>query len=129
MAAKRGTRRRYVEGCRCDDCRESNRVYARDLRQHHADGDPVRPASVVAVSAMPEERTGPGPVESGVEAEISGLAAKARPGLAQAALALARIWITPRRSISSRPRRRCWPRCSTSCVRPRRRVVAAGWQW
>ena len=45
---------------------------------------------------MPEERTGPGPVESGVEAEISGLAAKARPGRAQAALALARILDNPK---------------------------------
>jgi len=34
---------------------------------------------------------GPGPVESGVQAEISGPAAEARPGLAQMALAMARI--------------------------------------
>ena len=34
---------------------------------------------------------GPGPVESGVQAEIGGSAAEARPGLAQMALAMARI--------------------------------------
>jgi hypothetical protein len=38
----------------------------------------------------------PGPVESGVTAEIDGLAAQARPGLAQAALALARVLDNPR---------------------------------
>jgi hypothetical protein len=29
MAAKHGTRRRYVEGCRCEDCTEANRLYFR----------------------------------------------------------------------------------------------------
>ena len=28
-AAEHGTRSRYVRGCRCDDCREANRTYAR----------------------------------------------------------------------------------------------------
>jgi hypothetical protein len=37
-----------------------------------------------------------GPVESGVTAEISGLAAEARPGLAQAALAMARVLGNPK---------------------------------
>ncbi|MGO8963739.1 hypothetical protein [Mycobacterium sp.] len=42
---------------------------------------------------MPAAR---GPVESGVAAEISDLAAEVRPGLAQAALALARILDNPK---------------------------------
>jgi hypothetical protein len=37
-----------------------------------------------------------GPVESGVQDEIGGLAAQARPGLVQAALAMARILDNPR---------------------------------
>jgi hypothetical protein len=93
MAAKHGTRRRYVEGCRCDDCRTANRVYARNLRQRHADGEPARPASDVAVSGEPSE---PGPGERGVQAEISGPGAQARPGLAQSALALARVMDSPK---------------------------------
>jgi hypothetical protein len=40
---------------------------------------------------LPDPQLGPGPVELGVTAEISDLAADARPGLAQAALAMARI--------------------------------------
>ncbi|MGB9308150.1 MAG: hypothetical protein WCB92_32040, partial [Mycobacterium sp.] len=43
----------------------------------------------------------PGPVESGVEEEIAGLA-EARPGLAQAALAMARVLDGPR-AVSSQP--------------------------
>lgn len=46
--------------------------------------------------------TGPGPVESGVEAEIGGLASEARPGLAQAALALARIMDNPK-AVNQQP--------------------------
>lgn len=44
----------------------------------------------------------PGPVESGVTAEIGGLAAEARPGLAQAALALARIMDNPK-AVNQQP--------------------------
>ncbi|HSS23876.1 MAG TPA: hypothetical protein VLL82_05625 [Mycobacterium sp.] len=47
----------------------------------------------------PSER---GPVESGVAAEISDLAAEIRPGLAQAALALARILDNPR-AVNQQP--------------------------
>ena len=44
---------------------------------------------------------GPGPVESGVQEEIQGLASEARPGLAQAALALARVLDNPKAASSS----------------------------
>lgn len=43
-----------------------------------------------------------GPVESGVEAEISGLAAEVRAGLAATALALARIMDNPR-AVNQKP--------------------------
>ena len=41
------------------------------------------------------ESDGPGPVEAAVQKEISGLAAEVRPGLAQAAIAMARILDNP----------------------------------
>jgi hypothetical protein len=44
----------------------------------------------------------PGPVEIGVSEEIDGLAAQARPGLAQAALALARILDNPK-AVNQQP--------------------------
>jgi hypothetical protein len=43
----------------------------------------------------------PGPVEAGVEAEIAGLA-EARPGLAQIALAMARLLDNPR-AVATQP--------------------------
>jgi hypothetical protein len=54
-----------------------------------------RPTSVVVVPPVVES-DGPGPVEVGVQEEISGSAAEARPGLAQAALAMARILDNPK---------------------------------
>jgi hypothetical protein len=51
----------------------------------------------MALPAVAEPVSGPGRVEAAVEAEIAGLAqAEARPGLAQTALALARILDSPR---------------------------------
>jgi hypothetical protein len=102
MAAKHGTRRRYVEGCRCDECAEAQREYQRDYRARRANGLPT-------VSQLPRpwntdpdpELSGPGRVEAGVEAEIAGLT-EARPGLVQAALALARVMDNPR-AVSSHP--------------------------
>lgn len=44
----------------------------------------------------------PGPVESGVQAEISDLAAEARPGIAQVALALGRLMDNPR-AVNQQP--------------------------
>ena len=45
---------------------------------------------------VPLSPPGPGRVESGVAVEIDGLASQARPGLAQAALAVARVLDNPR---------------------------------
>jgi hypothetical protein len=92
-AARHGTRHRYVDGCRCDDCKAGNREYERDRRQRHASGEVPRRAVVQPVSQL----RGPGPVEAGVLSELDGLSqAEARPGLAQVALALARIMDNPR---------------------------------
>jgi hypothetical protein len=95
IAARHGTRRRYVDGCRCEDCTEANRLYFRHRRA--AAGDASPPA---AVDSLPAAGT-PGPVESGVQAEIAGLS-EDRPGLAQVALALARI-LDNQRAVSSQP--------------------------
>jgi choline dehydrogenase-like flavoprotein len=128
MAAKHGTRRRYNEGCRCDDCAEANHLYARDSRQRHADGDPIGLSGVVPLSPpVTHQSFGPGLVERAILTEIQGPDAVAR-GLAQAALAIARVIDNPRRSASTRPRRGNWPCCWTGCTRPRRAVAAAAWR-
>lgn len=97
MAARHGTRRRYTEGCRCDECRDAQRLYQQRYRERRANGDVAQ-----LPQPIPEGDSPPGPVESGVTAEIDGLAAQARPGLAQAALALARILDNPK-AISQQP--------------------------
>jgi len=89
MAAKHGTRRRYIEGCRCEGCTEANRLYFRE-RRAGVRGSQLR---VQPVADLPP--VNPGPVESGVTAEIAGLT-EARPGLGQMALALARIMDDPK---------------------------------
>jgi len=102
-AAKHGTRRRYNEGCRCEDCTADNTACHQEYRQRLIGAEPANPSSVVTVSSP----VTPGPVEAGVEAEIAELA-DARPGLAAAALALARILDNPR-AVSSQPAApRCW---------------------
>lgn len=85
--ARHGTRRCYINGCRCGDCTESNRAYFRQRRASQMGAD--LPAS------------DPGPVQSGVKAEIAEVA-ESRPGLAAAALALARILDNPK-AVSSQP--------------------------
>jgi hypothetical protein len=93
MTIRHGTRYRYTQGCRCDDCKNANTLYLRRRRERQLTGE-------VTQSESREANASPGPVESGVAAEIDGLAAQARPGLAQAALALARVLDNPR-AISS----------------------------
>lgn len=98
MAAKHGTRRCYVEGCRCDQCKEANTQWGRDYRARRSAGETGRAApSAPVLELVPPEPAGyPGPVEAGVLEELEGLSqAEERPGLAQAALALARIMDKP----------------------------------
>jgi hypothetical protein len=118
MAARHGTRHRYNDGCHCDDCTAANTAYQQRYRHR-----PTAVGEEVTRCFL----TGPGPVECGVEAEIAGLA-EPRPGLAQVALALARVMDNPR-SIRNPRLPRCWPRCWTRCTRGRRVVVGAAWRW
>lgn len=68
---------------RCDECAAANNAYQHEYRQRR-----VSPVVTPPLS-------GTGPVEAGVDLEIDGLAAQARPGLAQAALAVARVLDNP----------------------------------
>ena len=97
MTAKHGTANRYNQGCRCDDCRDSHRLRAADYRQRRVTGE------VQSVADMPQDvpPSGAGPVESAVQSELAGLTDE-RPGLAQAALALARV-LDNHRAVSSQP--------------------------
>ena len=100
MATRHGTRRGDNDGCRCDDGKAAQRRYQQRYRERRASATAqLRPDFLADLSTS--ER-GPGPVEAGVEAEISGLAAEARPGLAQAALALARILDNPK-AVNQQP--------------------------
>jgi hypothetical protein len=92
MAERHGTRRRYNEGCHCEDCTGANTAYQQRYRQRHT--------AVVPLS-VPVTSPSSGPVEVGVEAEIAGLA-ESRPGLAQIALALARIMDNPK-AVNQQP--------------------------
>jgi hypothetical protein len=117
MAARHGTRRGYNHGCRCDDCKDAQRLYQRRYRERRGNGL-TRPPSPVAVAVVqlpasgvpfgtpeaevqaatyPNGQLGPGPVEAAVKAELGGLAeAQSRPSLVQIALAMARILDSPR---------------------------------
>jgi hypothetical protein len=99
MGPRHGSRRRYNDGCRCDDCKAAEASYRASYRQRKANGDPIGPkGSVVQMSqATALDPVGPGPVEEAVRLEIADLTqAQARPGLAQTALALARIMDNPK---------------------------------
>jgi hypothetical protein len=99
MTIKHGTDRRYSGGCRRNECREAHKLKAREYRERKRRGL-TRPALLTAVMSM--ESSGPGPVELAVEAELAGLAAaQERPGLAQIALALARLLDGP--AVTSKP--------------------------
>ena len=91
MPANHGTRWRYETGCRCDDCRAAQASYQRRYRQRRANGE-TRPPVVVAELPQAEmcHVATFGPVEMAVTTELAELT-DARPGLAQAALALARL--------------------------------------
>lgn len=95
MAAKHGTAQGYRDGCRCDDCRRGMREYHADLRRRKAAGEPVGvPGKVVSLPSVSANRlpAGPGPVESAVLEEISGLQlTSVRPGLAAMAVSLAQL--------------------------------------
>lgn len=101
MAAKHGTPRCYRDGCRCDDCRAAIAAYQADYQRRKKSGEQIGPPGRVVSLPAPklanDTPSGPGPVEAAVQVEIEGLQQTLdRPGLAQTALAMARILDDPR---------------------------------
>ena len=96
-------RTRYTRGCRCDVCKAAQRDYQRN-RYRCRSGLPVKPEGPPPLIVASADGQGEaGPVESAVQAELHSLhAATDRPGLAQTALALARILDNPK-AVSSQP--------------------------
>jgi hypothetical protein len=89
MAVGHG-RERYRRGCRCDECKEAQRVYQRVYRERHALGL-TQPPPTAENSAVD-----PGPVELAVQSELATLvSAESRPALAAVALAMARLLDSP----------------------------------
>ncbi len=136
MAAKHWTANRYNQGCRCDSCKDPHRLRAADYRQRRAAGK-VRPlAAVVPPPAAgasgtkpPEDFVERGPVESGVEVEISGLAHAERLGLVQVSLALARIMDNPRAVNQQPAAAKVLAGLLDKVCAGSARVVAAIWRW
>lgn len=96
MALKCGTQTRYLKGCRCEQCKAAHRLYAQEYRQRKAGGVDTTARALVVVPKPRPTAALEGSVEAGVRAEIDGLAnTELRPGLAQAALALARLMDDP----------------------------------
>ena len=95
-------RTRYLAGCRCDRCRKAQSDYRNDLRRRSKSKQPTEraltsvPSPPKPPAPPPTEPTGPGRVEAAVLEEIDGLTtAQKRPGLVQAALAMARLLDSP----------------------------------
>ena len=59
MATKHGTRHRYNDGCRCEDCTAANAAYQQRWRKSRIGAEPTTPGVVVTVSSP----VTPGPVE------------------------------------------------------------------
>jgi hypothetical protein len=77
MKAKRhGTRAKYLDGCRCDECRHAQALYQKRYRERRANGI-TRPIVVAELpSGNSQESVSfetPGPVELDTAAELAGL--------------------------------------------------------
>jgi hypothetical protein len=111
----------YRHGCRCDQCKCAESAYQKDLRRRKAEavadfagtnrpelalvtGLQNRPLTCIngEFDASDGQQTPANSVVEAVQAEIDALGTVKRPGLAAAALALARILDNPR-AISSQP--------------------------
>jgi hypothetical protein len=109
MTAGQHNRTSYAHGCRCEQCRAAQATYLKDYRaRRRAAGAPLTVARqltrvVKHDSASPGAPEGAGSVVGAVCAELDGLpGAKARPGLAAAAVAMAAILDNPQ-AISTQP--------------------------
>lgn len=96
MAVKHGSRTRYNQGCRCDECKMAAREYDKRRRLARAAGK-LPAGTVTALPTAPSpDLAEPGRVESGVLAELAGLSTAAnRQGLVEIAIALARVLDSP----------------------------------
>lgn len=101
MAARHGTRARYKAACRCDACRAAQASYQARYRDRVVNGETRPRPSVVPPAGM--QVAGPGDVELATVAELAGLSAAAeQPGLAAAAVAMAKVLDHPR-ALSPKP--------------------------
>ncbi len=93
--ARHGTRTCYNDGCRCDKCKVAEANYQKK-RRHGADTTVVSlPGASADVVDNPEPKP-IGPVEAAAIEELADAPASLnRPGLYQAALAMARILDNP----------------------------------
>lgn len=116
-----GTRGRYKDGCRCDECKCAESGYQRELKQRKQAADtrggnsgvkqvrlaavPSNPATsgntAVHVYARASESAG-GTAEAAVREEISSLT-NPRPGLVAVAVEMARVLDDPRATTSKAP--------------------------
>ena len=104
MASEHGTKTRYNNGCRCDECKNASRKYdqQRRLRSKAIAAGGTAPTRIKTALLEPETDE-PGRVEAGVLAEIEGLStAESRQGLVEVAVALARVLDKPL-AISQHP--------------------------
>lgn len=102
-----GMRRTYKAGCRCDQCKQAESAYKRDLRRRHREavGEVVTgaaPSLSLVTGSGAEFLTSENTVTAAVSLEISGIGAHLRPGLAAAAIALARVLDNPK-AVSTQP--------------------------
>jgi hypothetical protein len=88
-------RRRYREGCRCDECKAAEAAYKRRYRERKLLGD-IAPAAEVGQQKASADRPDPGPVEAGVIEAIGGELAQLRPDLYAVAVSLAQLMDDPR---------------------------------
>lgn len=114
--ADHGTRKAYIGGCRCVECKSANSTYVRELKARKAGADVEaprrgRPPKFSVVSDFPQDRVSApasdlsahgdttesgGPATQAVLAELESLtSAGTRLGAAQAALAMARLLDNP----------------------------------
>ena len=90
-------RTRYTRGCRCDDCKAAEREYQRERYQRRRGLPDVRPEDPRQIMVSADGQGRAGLVEAAVQAELHASSAGTdRPGIAQIALALARILDTPK---------------------------------
>ena len=116
MAAAHGTRTRFNQGCRCDDCKQAERDYARARRQaknveKSGSGQKVSPIAVLntgrvdtpsATQSSPSGEPTYGRVETAVRRQLSELSTvDSRGGEAEMAYHLASLMDNPKAAAAA----------------------------